>query len=186
MENKHLLSPRLSRRDALRATGAAALVTLFPRELLAGPVEACQAFLGSFVHAGGAKEREALDSAIEEVVAGMNILVRPIARDRLKGSNVIAQAGQISCDGKALTVVVDKRSYTAPVDGRSVKVVVSGDELDLKYRVSDGSIEQTFSAEDSGRVNTLSLHDRDLVMRVRVYSNQLPKDLKYKLTYRRS
>lgn len=163
-------------------------MAFLPRQLLAaGPAEACQAFLGSFTYAGGAREREALESAIEDVVSSMNVLVRSIARDRLKSSNVIAQSGRLSCDGKGLTVAVDKQSYTAPLDGHAVKVKSpSGDEVDLKYRISESAIEQTFSAEDEGRVNTLSLHDGDLIMRVRVYSSKLPKDLKYKLTYKRS
>ena len=177
----------VSRREILLATGAASLALLFPRELLAGPNDAVGPFLGSFRHAGGDKERELRDKAIDDVVGEMNFLVRSIARDRLKTSTAIAAAVKLSSDASSLTVALDSRIYTAPLNGRSVKVTgITGDKLDLSYRVTDGRIEQSFRGDERGRVNTYSLDGEKLVMQVRIYSSQLPKDLKYKLTYKRA
>jgi hypothetical protein len=176
----------LSRRGVLIATGAASLSTLLPRELLAAD-GAEKPFVGTYKHAGGDKEREARDQAIEDVVSGMNIVSRTIARDRLKSANVIAAAITIASDGTSLTISLDSRTYTAPLSGSSVKVTgITGDKLDLSYAVSTGKIDQKFSGDGKGRVNSFTKSGEQLVMNVRVYSNQLPKDLKYKLTYKKA
>lgn len=177
----------ISRREILLATGVASIAAVFPRELMAAPSDAVSAFLGSFSHAGGDKERELRDKAIEDVVGEMNFLIRGTARSRLKSSNAIAAAVKIASDASSLTISLDGRVYTAPLDGRSVKVTgITGDELDLSYRVTNGRIEQSFKGDERGRVNTYSLDGDRVVMQVRIYASQLPKDLKYKLTYKRA
>jgi hypothetical protein len=145
------------------------------------------ALLGKYRHSGGDKEHKARDAAIDAVVAEMNVLVRAIARGRLKATNPIAPSVSLSSDGDAITVVLGTRSYRAPRDGRAVKVKgISGDEVELRYRVTKDRLEQRFAGEDGGRVNTFALDGDALVMRVRVFSPKLPKDLSYKLTYARS
>ncbi|NUQ77964.1 MAG: hypothetical protein HUU21_30895 [Polyangiaceae bacterium] len=177
----------VSRREILLAAGVASIATVFPRELLAAPSDTLSPFLGSFRHAGGDKEREARDKAIDAVVDEMNIFVRGIARDKLKSSNAIPAALKISADASALTIALDNRVYTAPLDGRSVKVTgITGDKLDLRYRVTEGRIEQNFKGDERGRVNTYSIEGDKVVMQVRIYASQLPKDVKYKLTYKRA
>jgi len=46
------------------------------------------AIAGEYTYAGGEKQREELLAAIEEVVADMNFIARPIARRRLRASNL--------------------------------------------------------------------------------------------------
>ena len=75
--NRNTRSP--SRRDVLIATGAVSLSALVPRELLAAEGDE-KPLLGSYKHSGGDKDREARDQAIDDVVAGMNIVSRTIAR----------------------------------------------------------------------------------------------------------
>lgn len=176
----------LSRRDVLVGTGAASLSALVPRELLAAEGDE-KPFLGSYKHSGGDKDREARDQAIDDVVSGMNIVSRTIARDRLKSANVIAAAIGITSDGTSLTISLDTRVYTAPLSGGTVKVTgITGDKLDLSYALSTGKIEQRFSGEGKGRVNAFTKSGDQLTMNVRVYSTQLPKELKYKLTYKKA
>lgn len=175
----------LSRRRILAATGAASLSALVPGEALAAD-GAEKAFLGSYKHSGGDKERELRDKAIEDVVSGMNILSRTIAREKLKSANAIAAAVSFASDGTSLTVTLDTRVYTAPLSGGSVKVTgITGDKLDLSYAISTGKIDQRFSAEGRGRVNGFTRSGDQLVMNVRVHATQLPKDLRYKLTYKK-
>jgi hypothetical protein len=145
------------------------------------------AFLGTFNHTGGQADVEARDRAIEEVVKGMSVFARGIARDRLKAANPIAQKMVFTATDKTLTIAMDERAYTAPLDGSKVKVKgITGDELDLHLVVAPGSLKQVFSAEDKGRVNSFSFSGSKLVMHVRVHSEKLPKDLVYQLSYGRA
>jgi hypothetical protein len=176
----------VSRRSVLVAAGVVSLAVLLPGELQAAEGDE-KPFVGSYAFNGGDKEREAVDKAIDDVVSGMNILSRTIAREKLKSTNVVPAAIKISSDGTNLTISLDSRVYTAPLSGTSVKVTgITGDKLDLSYAVSEGKIEQRFSGEGRGRVNTFTRNGDKITMSVRVYSTQLPKDLKYKLTYKKS
>lgn len=185
MSNRRIFADALSRRRLLVATIAASLVTLSPQE---APAEsgAEKPFVGTYKHTGGDKEREARDEAIEDVIASMNILSRTVAREKLKSANVIPAAISIASDGTNLTISLDSRVYTAPLDGSKVKVTgITGDKLDLSYSVTASKIEQRFTAEGKGRTNAFTKSGETLVVNVRVHSTQLPKDLKYKLTYKK-
>jgi hypothetical protein len=177
----------LGRRVFLLTTGAGvAVYVTSPGQALAGQ-EAIKPFLGSYRHAGGDKEREDRDKAIDDVVAGMNVFARGIARDRLKASNPIAAKLEMSADAKALTIAMDTRSYTAPLDGSWVKVkAITGDEMDMRFKIADSILDQIFSGDERGRVNAFRPSSGKLVMNVRVHASKLPKDLVYKLTYERS
>lgn len=176
----------LSRRELLLATGAASLVVALPRELLAAD-GAEKAYVGSYKYAGGDKEREARDAAIEDVISGMNILTRTIARDRLKSAMATAAAISIASDATNLTITHDSLVYAAPLTGGSVKVTgITGDKLNLSYAISSAKIDQKFSGDQGGRVNTFTKNGDQLLMNVRVYSDKLPKDLKFKLTYKKA
>ncbi len=143
-------------------------------------------FVGRFRHSGGDKERQARDKAIDDVVAGMNVLVRGIARDRLKEANPIARVLSFAATSKDLTVTMDARSYTGPRDGKKVRVKgITGDELDMHYAIARFRVDQIFSAEERGRTNRFSLDEEVVSMRIRVHATQLPKDLIYTLTYTR-
>jgi len=144
-------------------------------------------FVGRFRHSGGDKEREARDKAIDDVVAGMSIVVRGIARDRLKEANPICAKLAFAATAKDLTVAMDARAYTGPRNGGKVKVKgVTGDELEMHYAITTGRVEQVFAAEEKGRTNRFSLTEDTVSMRVRVHATQLPKDLVYTLTYTRA
>lgn len=175
----------LSRRGLLHATGAASLSMLLPGELLAAD-GAEKAYHGTYKYAGGDKEREARDAAIEDAISGLNILIRPIARDRMKAAMAINSAITITSDATNLTISLDSLAYAAPLAGGSVKVTgITGDKLNLSYSISSSKIDQKFSGDQGGRVNTFTKSGDQLVMNVRVHSDKLPKDVKYKLTYKK-
>lgn len=140
---------------------------------------------GCYAYTGGEKQRAARDAAIEEVVKEMNILIRPIVRRRLEAANPIVQRLCFSVKEELLTVALDDRSYRAPLGGPPVKVRgITGDEFDLRHVIWEKAIRQIFSGEDGGRVNTFPRSaDGHLDMRVRVFSDRLPKDLTYTLSY---
>lgn len=188
-ENPETLLPvrLVSRRDVLLAAGGASVFFLWPAELRAAGADAIRPFLGSFRHAGGDQERAARDQAVERVVAELNFLVRSIARSRLLGATPIPPTVRIATDGSSLTVANDGRIYTAPLDGRSVKATgVTGDPVELRYRIAEGKIVQTCDGDGGGRSNTFELAGERLVMHVRIYSPRLPKDVQFKLTFART
>jgi hypothetical protein len=147
-----------------------------------------KAYVGAFRHTGGDKERIARDRAIEDVVSGMSFLVRKIARDRLTAANAIAVALTFSRTARSLTIAMDDRSFTGPLDGSKTKVKsIGGDEMDMSYQISRDSVTQNFERDGRGRTNTFTLDgDKSLRMNVRVFADQLPKDLVYELTYVRT
>ncbi len=146
------------------------------------------AYVGAFRHSGGDKERLARDKAIDDVVSGMSFVVRGIARGRLTSANPIAVDVTCSTHDKSLTMTMDQRSFTAPIDGSTATVKsVTGDDIDMHYAITKNSLIQVFDRDGRGRVNTFTLDGtKGLAMAVRVYAKQLPKDLNYRLTYERS
>lgn len=183
-----LLAARLiSRRDVLLTAGGATLCFLWPRGLLAAGTDAIKPFLGSYRHAGGDQERAARDRAVEDAVAELNFLVRPIARSRLTSATPISPTLRIAADDSSLTVASDSRLYTAPLDGRSARTKgITGDPVELRYRITEGRLVQTLDGDGGGRANTFVLAGERLVMDVRIYSPRLPKDVHYKLTFARA
>lgn len=174
------------RRRLLAALGLGGLAWTAPRGLLADE-PAIKAFLGSYRHAGGDKERKARDQAIDDVVESMNFIARGIARDKLKETNPIAASLGISADTNNLTITLDGRTYTGPLSGGTVKVkAITGDLMDMRYAVTKTEITQVFSGDDRGRVNRYRLDSGKLTLHVRVHSSRLPKDLVYSLTYTRA
>jgi hypothetical protein len=141
--------------------------------------------VGRYVYVGGERERAARDKAIDDVVADMNIIVRSIARSRLKAANPIPRKVAIAISDRTITVTLDSRVYQAPADGSPVKVKgITGDELELRYHLDERELRQEFTGDSGGRNNRFRPMGDDRVrIKVRVHSDQLPKPLVYQLTY---
>jgi len=173
---------RFGRRELLTAAGAGVLATIFPLAASAG--DAATPFLGTFTFSGGDKERQAWEKAIDDVVSGMNAVVRGIARDKLKKSNPIATTLAFAADAKNLTVAFDSRTYTAPLDGAPVRITsILGDDMIMAFKIAGSDLDQRFTGSDDGRTNQFHVDGKTCVMRVRVFSSKLPKDLVYALSY---
>jgi hypothetical protein len=158
---------------------------VFPSDTPAN-AEAVHAFLGEYGFVGGPKERAALAKAIDELVAKMSFISRGIARDKLTETNPIASAVSFAANAKVLTTRFDKRAFTGPLDGRPAKVTaISGDTMEMRYRIADGQVRQWIAGDEKGQINTFHLRGQRLTQHVRVYASQLPGDLLYTLTYER-
>ncbi len=148
-------------------------------------VSAATRFAGSFKHVGGTAELEARDKAIDDLVAEMSFMKRGVARDKLREANPIAEKIVVSESQGTLTISMDERSYTAPLDETPVRVKgITGDMLDLVVRAGP-ELEQVFSAEGKGRTNKYALAGDRLTIQVRIHSESLPRELSYALTYER-
>jgi hypothetical protein len=140
---------------------------------------------GSYRFSGGAKERKAIEDAIEDVVEDMGIIARPIARKRLKAAARVHERIRIAVSDDSVTIELGDEKFTAPADGTKVEVIGSeGKEVQLSYRLDGGEITQRFEGEGGGKVNVFRPHGkRKMRVACRIYSDRLPKDLVYKLTY---
>jgi hypothetical protein len=147
---------------------------------------AAQDLQGRYKFSGGAKERKAIGAAIEGVVDEMSFIVRSIARKRLKAAAKVHPNIAVTAGEERITVRLGDRSYTAPANGKPVTVEGDdGDELQLRYVVKGDTIVQRFESDGGGKVNTFRPIGRNKMrVTVRIFSDRLPKDVKYKLTYR--
>lgn len=144
-------------------------------------------WLGVFVNTD--PSRANIDQAIETAVAKMNFIKRPVARSRLKGTNNPYQRVEISRTAEAISVVFDSQpAIVMPVGGQPIKWTRSdGEVFDVSAAVTDGSLVQTFKAEDGQRVNTFSADAAGgLTLRAEITSPQLSAPLTYQLQFRQA
>ena len=134
-------------------------------------------------------ESDAIKPAIEQAVAKMNFITRPIARGRLTRTNEPYRSLSIQQSAGQVTIVRDAMApIVAPADGNPIKWTrEDGEVLDLTTRWVDETLEQTFIAEDGQRKNVFALSPDGgtLEMQVTVTSPRLAAPLTYTLRYRR-
>src|SRR5688572_16422235 len=145
------------------------------------------AHVGVFRHSGGAKERDAVEAAIEAVVSEMNVIARGIARDRLRAANQVPDRITIERNGDTIAIAFDDRRYEAALDGSISNVKgITGDPLEYRVSVSKQRVRQSFKGEKGGRKNDLHrVGDDGLRVDVEVSSSSLPAPLRYTLTFKR-
>lgn len=149
--------------------------------------EAADSLAGTYRFVGGKAGREAVDAAIEGVVSEMNVLVRGIARDRLRESNPIPARITLLRKGDAMAISFDQRTYEARLDGSTTEVVgITGDTMKYRLQLLPAGVRQTFDGDSGGRTNTMKAHeDGRLDLSVEVHSGRLPAPLRYRLAFRR-
>lgn len=149
--------------------------------------EAADAIVGKYRFVGGRADHEARDAAIEDVVSEMNVLVRGIARDRLREANPIPGHITLLRKGDALAIAFDQRRYEARLDGAATEVVgITGDKLSYHVELVPKGVRQKFDGDGGGRTNTLEVQgDGRLDVSVEVRSARLPAPLRYRLAFRR-
>jgi len=137
-----------------------------------------------------AKASDNVAKAIDNTVAKMNFITRPIARGRLEKTNPAYSMITLSFPGSNISVQLENRKpIVFPASGAAVKWTrEDGETFDVSGRVAGSSLTQTFVAEDGKRVNvfTLSADGKTLTLNVTVTSPRLPKALNYKLVYHRA
>jgi len=139
---------------------------------------------GRYRFVGGERESRAWQEAIEDVVVEMDLTVRGMARKRLLETNRIASEITLERRGNELTIRFDDQSYSGSMAGHPARAITTADGVRLSHRVEDGQLEQIFEGEDGGRINTFCLEpDGRIRLRVRVFSDRLPRELRYQLSY---
>ncbi len=145
-------------------------------------------FEGTFTYAP--QESDNIEQAINRGIARMNFALRPIARSRLRGTNVPYRTITISNAPNQVTVTTDGTSTTvAPPDGTPVQWRrADGEQMQVSLRWDGGRLTQRFMAEDGQRQNVYSLSPdgNTLTMAVTLNSPRLPEPITYNLRYRRT
>lgn len=127
-----------------------------------------------------------IGKVVDETASRLNFLVRPIARSRLRKTQVAFPSLRIVRSGDEFRIfheqgtdvahrtLEDPVKTTAPDGSKIVVRLLPGPPLSQSYESSDGL-----------RVNRYVLDGMKLLMEVRITSPRLPKPIEYTLVYRR-
>lgn len=131
-----------------------------------------------------------VNRAIETAVARMNFVTRPIARGRLRKTNVPYNRMVIAHTAQEVSTTFDnRRAIVSPSNGREIEWTrEDGERLHLRTAWENGKLVQVFRADDGTRTNTYSVSGdgRTLTMHVQITSPRLPRPLEYNLVYNRA
>jgi hypothetical protein len=167
----------------------APVVALVPPPPPPPPPDPRVAFTGTFDFAGGARERAALDAALEHTVQGLFFAIRPIARPRLHALNPAYPSVTIRfVNGNIEMNLPGAPFFRSPESGVAVAwTAENGNPAHLSQRFDGARIVQNIVASNGSRRNTytLSPDGHTLTMNVYITAGQLPGPLVYTLTYRR-
>jgi len=125
--------------------------------------------------------------AIDQAVAKMNFIKRPIARGRLSRTNFAYKEIRIELGASEAEITYDTQApIRMPLSGEPIKWKrADGEVFDVSAKLERGALVQTYKAEDGMRVNSFSRDANGaLQLSVEVSSPQLPEPVKYTLLYR--
>ncbi|MFW6369312.1 MAG: hypothetical protein ACOC0J_01885 [Myxococcota bacterium] len=187
------LALRLLRLQISRLAGASqlnrlvvTLAALLPVIMGATPAPQ-QAFQGAYVHDPSAGDD--VDQAIETVVRRLSVLVRGVARRRLREVNQPYGHMAVSLEEGQVGIEVDHGGMLWTNDSESpVEWTDEAGRTSLvRTRWHDDRLQRTYQESRGRRVNTLSLSadGKTLRLHVRMESHHLPAPVTYTLVYRR-
>jgi hypothetical protein len=138
-----------------------------------------------------------INKAINTAVARMNVVVRQIARPRLRSTNTLYPTVVVQYDQSNVRVNLGGRTAASPANGQPVLwqrntgatcTEMKGDCVRVSTEWTGGNLTQTFQAEDGKRVNvySVSADGNTMTMNVTITSPRLPSPLTYKLVYNRA
>lgn len=141
------------------------------------------------------EQSDDLNAKINTAVARMNVIVRQIARPRLRSTNTAYPQLVITHDATNVRVDMQGRpSVSSPANGQPVLwhretgrtcTQMRGDCVRVTTEWQNGALHQAFQAEDGRRVNvyTVSADGNTMTMNVTVTSPRLPQPFTYRLVY---
>ena len=179
------------RRQRIALLAVLALLTALPASL-----SAQQRLSGTWTL--NREQSDDINAKINTAVARMNVVVRQIARPRLRSTNTAYPRLVISQENNAVRVDMQGRpSVSSPSNGTAVLwqretgrtcTQMRGDCVQVTTTSANGALTQTFRAEDGQRVNvyTVSPDGNTMTMNVTITSPRLPQPLTYRLVYNRA
>lgn len=147
-------------------------------------------YAGTYVFVGGEKQKQRVTQAIEDVVQQLNVLIRPIARDRLGPPNAIPHRIHVSANEDFTTITLDQRTIRAQVNGKQPvnATDVYGKPVQFWHKLQQGHLIEHAVGKGGTKKNVFILSEdgKKLIIDVTMDSKQLPAPIKYRLTYRRA
>ncbi len=146
-------------------------------------------FEGEYVFAGGQKQRDGIDAAIETSMAAVSPLVRNFGRKRLKETNPVPNKLSIKVNGDQVKISFDGDGHAAKLDGAPVKSKSRrGDNIKVSYRMRGARLSHLIDGVGGDRLNKFKLSDdgKRVTVKVQISSSQLPVPVEYRLTFKRS
>lgn len=132
-----------------------------------------------------AKIKKGIEAAIDD----MNFITRPIARSRLKDSNLAFRKITIKHQGSNIYVQHDNRkAIVSPANGSKIKWTrEDGEVFTVTQKVSANKITQVFYAEDGKKLLVYKFNDdfSKMWVSIRVDSPKLPAPMRYTMVYKR-
>ncbi len=152
------------------------------------PVAQAPGLQGTFVLEGEAQAT--VVAAITSGTAKMNFIKRPIARSRLKKTNLPPYAWvKIEHTPAEVSIEMDGRKpIVTPADGKTIKWTrEDGEVFDVNTVWEEGKLRETFVAGDGSRENLFEPgpDGQTMTMQVTIRSPQLKQPIVYKLDYRK-
>lgn len=146
------------------------------------------AFAGVYTFAGGQKERDALDAAIETSMNAVSPMLRGIGRKRLQESNPIPKQLTITIDGASADIRFDGDGHNAGLDGKPIRATsAQGDKVKVSHKMRGSKLTEFIDGDQGDRHNTfkLSSDGKQLTVDVKITSSHLPVPVEYRLTFKR-
>lgn len=178
-------------RISMILTAVAALLALAPTGEVRSQTTALEDFSGTYRFSNAGRERRGLEQAIDHVADQLNIFIREIARGEMRRrvqpepSITIRVADETHVafgigDWGPHQVVLNSRGRR--LRGRN------GDEHRMSLHFRRGQLIHRESHDQGSRVDvmTLSPDHRRLRMAARIASDQLPDDIRYRLSFVRA
>lgn len=145
-----------------------------------------------------AQASDDINEKINASIRRMNVLVRQIARPRLRSTNAAYPTLTLRHDGGNVRIdMAGRPSVSSPANGTAALwqretgrecPEVRGDCVEVTTAYEGSRLRQTFRAEDGQRVNVFSVSPdgNTMTMAVTVTSDRLPAPLTYDLVYNRA
>ncbi len=145
---------------------------------------------GSFSYTLIPDSSDNIERAIDQTVAPMSFIIRPIARGRLRRTNPTPQRVHLNVWEDSIGVAFDDGNpVITPVDGQPVPWVnsLTHETYQAHLIVAADTLRQAIAAPDGIRENAYLFESGGarLLLRVTVTSHRLPKPLVYTLIFRR-
>lgn len=130
-----------------------------------------------------------IERAIEHGIDDMSFVTKPIARRRLQATNDAYSSIELRIAQGTVTTVLEGRPIDSPGDGSPIRWTrEDGEAMQVATALRNGTLVQTFTAEDGSRENVYSVSPdgRRLTLQVTIRSGRLPQPVTYRLAYDRA
>jgi hypothetical protein len=145
---------------------------------------------GIYRYVGGEPQRQALLDAIEGVIHDMIFIARPIARKRLRESNMPSDELILAVTADRIMIVRPGRPMvSAPRDGSQITwKSPDGDAFKVRHRLVGGDrLIQEFVGDGNRSENVFSVDPETgrLTVKTSITADRLPRALHFKTSYQR-